>query len=1079
MVYIAQQSFGFGEIDPNMRAQHESNPYKLGCQSLENAYLSTTGSAIKRWGSIQYTGQAGTKKVFEFYDGYNNRFLIADIPMNVGLPTETRGYRIINTGNDASPPEYKSKHTVSLAEEYVKDVATSGNDLFVLTLDGIYKHSIIKDINGNFTFSRSHAEIDADLIASVPPTTFTSNAVSPTEITTSDHWFHAEDVGDLYKLCEKADPDNHTTSPRWGIVASVINEKKAIVSTVDAVHLDGSSSAFTNGQLFIKNHGFASSTQTNVVAVKWYRGTVSANYYSGEDADGTTVYVKSIDENTIELYSSSSLNTNNKIIITSSIGQSPSTYLLKLGNSTGLPSFDDAVTTPSRDWVGPYRHWQPWYYAVWTNYDYTTASETPPTGVNASAWTAWAQGETLKWDTGTAGEAWGTNTSNVSQRLGAIGGIAKAEHYKGNKLLKTTYFQINWHPFMGNDGADNDATPRLTHIAGPPLSASGASTGIKNNVETLIWHLATSEDQSGVSQPLIDLNPYAKNGWNPSLLVRAVDSNPDGNSEGITYPVAKIGSRSRPALYSNNVLHFGTATGDENVLRTNTFISNCPIHLSVVVGEIAPPLSSQVFRIGIAEIDGSTNTPTDKLDKGNGPSAYWKITGEAFSPQSSENPNYENKNLLNASELELHQDRLFVSSISPYSFGTDLGGLKPLQESQNLGLTIFASKTGNYFNFSTGVNSGDGLSFQLFSKIGGKVSWLHSQFNQLFVGTNEEEFVITDIPMTPASINISKQSNYGSLLESQPALLGGDVVYINETGKSILSIVFNRNSQRYESQDLLQFAKHIVKSDTIKRIAVISSETPLLFALTDNNKLWCFTRKTQNNVYGWSEWIQPNMTFQEIVATQDNNGNPSLLVRYTGLGLLTENAIMITTDSSRLNYHIDAAEEIDVTNGNISSVTASSGTVLKGHTVSCVAIKTNGDQVYVGDFLCHATTRVIDFNYTINDCDKVIIGLPYKMKIAPNIPEVMLPGKGSTLGREKNISRLRILFNQALGAVASGYGVFPVPLDTIDAIPTDSPGFYSIPVVGQYGPQPTVNIEQSAPYSFEVSGYNAEYDFGD
>ena len=90
----------------------------------------------------------------------------------------------------------------------------------------------------------------------------------------------------------------------------------------------------------------------------------------------------------------------------------------------------------------------------------------------------------------------------------------------------------------------------------------------------------------------------------------------------------------------------------------------------------------------------------------------------------------------------------------------------------------------------------------------------------------------------------------------------------------------------------------------------------------------------------------------------------------------------------------------------------------------------------------------------------------------------MLPGKGRTVGREKNICRLRMLFNQVLGAVAAGYNVFPVPFDTIDAFPADSPGFYSITVVGEYGPQPTVNIEQSAPYGFEVSGYNAEYDFG-
>ena len=101
------------------------------------------------------------------------------------------------------------------------------------------------------------------------------------------------------------------------------------------------------------------------------------------------------------------------------------------------------------------------------------------------------------------------------------------------------------------------------------------------------------------------------------------------------------------------------------------------------------------------------------------------------------------------------------------------------------------------------------------------------------------------------------------------------------------------------------------------------------------------------------------------------------------------------------------------------------------------------------------------------------------MTLAPNIPELMVPGKGSTLGREKNVSRLRILFNQVRGAVAAGYELKQVPATIIYDPVADAPGFYSVPVVGEYGSQPTINITQSAPYGFEISGYNAEYDFGD
>ena len=77
MVYIAQQSFGFGEVDPNIRAQYESLMYQKGCQTLSNALLSDTGSACKRWGSVFSVDIENGQKAFEFVDGYGSFFIIS------------------------------------------------------------------------------------------------------------------------------------------------------------------------------------------------------------------------------------------------------------------------------------------------------------------------------------------------------------------------------------------------------------------------------------------------------------------------------------------------------------------------------------------------------------------------------------------------------------------------------------------------------------------------------------------------------------------------------------------------------------------------------------------------------------------------------------------------------------------------------------------------------------------------------------------------------------------------------------------------------------------------------------------
>ena len=68
-------------------------------------------------------------------------------------------------------------------------------------------------------------------------------------------------------------------------------------------------------------------------------------------------------------------------------------------------------------------------------------------------------------------------------------------------------------------------------------------------------------------------------------------------------------------------------------------------------------------------------------------------------------------------------------------------------------------------------------------------------------------------------------------------------------------------------------------------------------------------------------------------------------------------------------------------------------------------------------------------------------------------------------------------FNAARGGVVEGNSILEATngLNLVQ----DSPGFYSVAVIGEYGPQPQVTISQSVPYEFEVSGFNAEYDYGD
>jgi len=1129
MVYIAQQSFGFGETDPGLRAQYESMPYQRGCQTLTNALLSDTGSAIKRWGSTEFRDNCGNHKAHEFYDGFGTRFLVVDQEPAVGY----LGYAIIQ--GTTTIATYQSVTTYASSNAYVKDVASSGNEVFILTMDGLYKHTVNKEFQ---TTRRSLVNVDSDLVYSTPPVTFTIVAGStglPTigagnvgwKVTASSDWFEPTDVGDLYKLAEKRDEASNTTSPAWGIIVNVKSATEAWFHTCESVHLDDTSAVLTGGQFKIKNHRLTEGRRCRFV-----RGFVSSTYYTNEPSDLGHAWIKVIDNDTVELYSNSGLTT--QFATTGANGQDPSTYLLMADEDTGsYPTFDGVpVDTVTLDWVGPYRHWAPLGAAGYSTFDYAEVGGTgigQPPGIYAdTGWSNWAEGATLKWNSGSpASEYWGTNTDNNEQKILTQGMVVKAVHYApasdggggdgvidiGNsryapRVLSASYFVVNSKPFMGNDTAINNATPTLTHIAGPEIEARSTTGTTQADAEYLVWYVATSEDQgvfSGASfsdqgvgslteTTMHDGRPASKKGWMPSLLSRIEDRNPDGASSGTTYPVAMVGNPDRTQSYTVYPLHW-VSTG---VVFYTEDEYTATARVSTLVGEIAPPSTSQVFRIGKFEFDSTDNkfSYNTTTTKGPGPSAYWKITGEAFSPQKSPNSTYSNTRQAEPSILEHHQGRLFIANMTAdLGYGTDLGGIQSLPSSQNLGMTIIASKTDSLDSFATGAAlDSDGLSFQVASKVGGQIRWLHSQFNQLFVGATDEEFVIEDVPVTPTSVNISKQSNYGSRADACAGLFNGDIVYVGKQGKSIRSIKYNERARRYESEDLLQFAKHITANDRIKRIVIVGTATPVLFALTDSGALYSYTRKEDNNVLGWSKWENSDYTINDILSTVDGSGNDALYARTS----FSSKAVLLTSDPDRKDLLIDVATE--QTNASLLSTTGAwiglTGQDVEwvGKTVSAVVTyQTNFPTtpatyatVYFGDFpvVNVSGSAAISWSSTVGTLaakpTKVVFGLPYTFTLAPNVPEFMVPGKGSTLGRDKNVSRLRILFNKARGAAAAGFDVFKVPtLEAEEAPVVDSPGFYSVPVVGSYGPQPTINITQSAPYEFEVGGYSAEYDIGD
>lgn len=987
MVYIAQQSFGYGEINPNLRNQYTTQPYRLGCMSLENALISETGSAEKRWGSIVDPNYetSTVNNTYEYVSGFGDRFFVYG---------QASTYIIKGTN-----------HTAQTFSGKILNVASRGPDLIVLTDKGIFRHEFNKS-GSNYSSIRYNVELQNELISSTPPVTLATNDVTgEVTLTSNSSWFRAGEDEHLYRLCSESTV-NTVTSP----------------------------SRISSGLwLELKPNGFISTTQ------------YTANVIGGSATSA------------------------------------------QIGNTL--------------DWTGPYTNWKP----VGNTLFNTTTSAS---GVTESA--TWDltflatgnKGLNVTPDGRTAGTAvisTDFDSNHVSaMHVGKVGKFVEQVVISASEIRTLTYyFVVVWGPGVDRDYTGTDAdkiVPLIYYYQSDASEQTGIArtSGTPNSNATLTMYLASSD---GINA---DGLPEAKFGFYPSVLARLKTPRYNGNSLlGQSTPVELVGSPSSTTTVSSTTV---SLLGNGSIVPST---SDTIVRKNVTVGPPEPtilsiPVNDTTMRVSkweIEEWNGRSGTASfagneyvnnyHRIDTSNGPgpSSYWNLQASALTKSNGLEPQ---QGLISANELEIHQERTFVGG-----FESNAATIDAIPEAQDLPLTVMASKAGELTNFSTGANAGDGFSFIISSKNSGIVCWMKSLFNQLFIGTTEEEYVVTDIPIQPDSINVQRQSSYGSARNIEAVIFNQDILFVGKDGKTIRSLTFRDSRKRYESVDMLRFAKHLTKLDTISRIERVKSSFERLFVTTVSGKLHCFSALDENGVYGWNTWANSNFTYNDILATTDDSGNPALWARVTmttGSGTASK-AVLMTSDTNYTNRRMDLITEhtgSDIQNVVVHGVINVSDDLL-GKTVSYIVV-TNGVEAYYGEATVRAITGSSATGIYFGDQlplgealattpTKVFIGLPYTFSLVPHIPEVDIPGKGSTSGRNKNISRVRLYFNAARGGVVEGNSILKA--DNGLNLVQDSPGFYSVAVIGEYGPQPAITISQSVPYEFEVSGFNAEYDYGD
>jgi hypothetical protein len=144
--------------------------------------------------------------------------------------------------------------------------------------------------------------------------------------------------------------------------------------------------------------------------------------------------------------------------------------------------------------------------------------------------------------------------------------------------------------------------------------------------------------------------------------------------------------------------------------------------------------------------------------------------------------------------LCFHQDRLVI------------GG------SRDLPNRLWLSRTGDLFNFDLGSGLDDeAIEFALVSD---QVNAIRAVFSgrHLQVFTSGAEWMVTGDPLTPANIQLNRQTRIGSPVDRlvPPVDVDGATIFVSRTGRGVHEFAFADVEQAYQSSDLAVVAKHLV-----------------------------------------------------------------------------------------------------------------------------------------------------------------------------------------------------------------------------------------------------------------------------
>lgn len=183
--------------------------------------------------------------------------------------------------------------------------------------------------------------------------------------------------------------------------------------------------------------------------------------------------------------------------------------------------------------------------------------------------------------------------------------------------------------------------------------------------------------------------------------------------------------------------------------------------------------------------------------------------------------------------VAFHQDRLVI------------GG------SRDLPNHLWFSKSGDLFNFDLGTGLDDeAIAFSILSD---QVNALRGIFSgrHLQVFTSGAEWMVTGDPLTPANVQIRRQTRVGSMTSRYvaPVTVDGATLFVARNGEQIQEFLYTDVEQAYQVTDLALVSRHIIPTPADMDF---DQRRRLLFLVREDGKFATLTVFRSEAVAAWT-----------------------------------------------------------------------------------------------------------------------------------------------------------------------------------------------------------------------------------